>query len=243
MSSGPASPPRLARRENRHFLDQSVSALKPLAFMGLGLLAAGSLLLTGCETGKQEFLNAGNGHFWRGEYTQAVGAYSHALDHNASDPDVLYQIGQCYTCMRDYREAIYWYDRCLQSYPGHRPAARALDEAQRLVAKAQAAGSADSQAPAPQIQPQDPMSPRLRAERLIEVARTYETQNDSAKALATYQRAVETADDLAFTHAELGRFYMRMGQNDRAVEQLQIARRLSPQDAKIGEDLARLGAN
>jgi len=234
---------------NRISSASGVSTLRrsEIIIIGAACLAGLSACwLTGCRDplpSKTTSVSAGNHYYWRAEYVAAIGQYKSALEHDASDPEVLYRIGQCYSFLGDYREAIYWYDRALASFPGHKGAASALEEAEQVLAQSSALARPGPGA-LPPLPPQPaPLSPRLRAERLIEVARTYEANNEPERALANYQRAVEVADNLAFTHAELGRFYMRTGRNDDAIRELQQARRLNPSEPGVASDLAKLGAN
>ncbi len=221
------------------------------------------LMLAGCgqpRPSKSKLIDAGDSQYWRGEYTEAVGNYKGALEHSPSDPDLLYRIGMCYSYQGEYREATYWFERALRSYPGHGRASMALEHARaKLGASAQppsvptpgpfvpqppVQSPPDSDLlPVTPIEPSQPLTPRLQAERFIEVARRWEAEGDWEKALDSYQQAVESAPDQAFTHAALGHFYYaRLGQNDKAIEHLQKARQLNPNEPGVVEDLAKLGA-
>ncbi|MDD4889067.1 MAG: tetratricopeptide repeat protein, partial [Phycisphaerae bacterium] len=76
----------------------------------------------------------------------------------------------------------------------------------------------------------------------INIARTYDRQGDTVRALESYKKAVEAADDMAFTHAELGRYYMKLQRSAEALDQLKQAEKLNPNEPGIAEDMARLQA-
>lgn len=210
--------------------------------MNVGAVLAAAVLVvsSGCrpQPSKQELVDAGNRHFWRAEYVEAIGPYTRAAERDPSDADVLYLIGRCHFSLGNYREAIKWYRQAIKSYPGHAGAGVGLAEAQRRL---------PNWTPPPSTPETGPdsgaaTSPRVVAEGYISVAKTWEVQNDLVRALESFKKAVEAADDLAVTHAELGRFYMRTGRNAEAIEQLKQAQKLNPNEPGVADDLARLQA-
>lgn len=213
---------------------------KTLSYKGLPAVLAGIvILLAGCAAGgstRQELINKGNWHLWRAEHIEAIGPYTAAYEMNPADPEVLFKIGECHFFLGNYREASKWYRQAIKSFPGHREAAMRLEQAQGRLPEFSPPASSETGPDAVNLPP-----PRVVAQGFINNARTYESQGDLDRALNSYKKAVEAADDLAFTHAELGRFYLRTGRNAEALAQLRLAEKLDPAEPGLAEDLARLG--
>mgnify|MGYP003887117045 CR=1 FL=1 len=196
-------------------------------------------LLGGCvqEPSRKELIEKGDWYFWQAEHMSAIGPYMAAYEMDPADPNVLFKIGECHFYLRTYREACKWYRQTIKSFPGHREAAARLKEAESKL---------PSYAPEPTSTtgPEAVNAPKPSevAQGFINNAMTYEAAGDQARALDSFKRAVEAADDQAFTHAALGRYYMRTGRNAEALVQLKQAQHLNPSEPGIGEDLAKLGA-
>ncbi len=279
----------------------------------MGLLAA--VVLGGCAKdpvpSRQDLFNEGRARFWRGEYKGAIGPFREALTRDWSDPDTLYYLGNCYEHLGDLREARFYYNRAVTSFPGHGPSIGALERVEwkmnnpdarefqpvtpppptgnRYEVSAESGGTSaapsmvtpaapvsdagvteiNSRAPvyrpdpspgaaspssaarasSSAIQVSEPtvVDPQVdtrfqQAAALIDQARRAETQNDLDEALRLYQHATEVDATLPYPFAELGRYYMRIGQNDQAIEALKKAQSLNPNEPGVQADLAKLGA-
>jgi len=271
--------------------------LKPAALLLIGLAVAataGAISLPGCAgPSREELIRAGKRHYWRTEYDQAIGPFKGALEKDRSDPELLYLIGRCYGYLGDYREAAFYYRRCITSFPGHRGAARALADAETHIQRyppeddvigppeadmnhlpsaiapiePMTAPSAPMPAPSapmaapsgtviapsePVVAPSAPATPGANDEatrrrtdmlRYMALAKDYAGKEDVDHALANYAKAIEVAPTDAWARAELGRYYMGLGRNDDAIEQLKQARALNPSEPGVAEALARLGAD
>jgi tetratricopeptide (TPR) repeat protein len=206
--------------------------------IGLAGLLVG--LLGGClapQPNKMDLVKSGDFWFQRAQYLEALGPYMKAAERDPSDAEVLYKIGQCHFYLRNYREAIYWYQQAIKNRPAHREALAAMAEAKRrLPDLGQTPSSLGG------LEPINAPSPVVVAEGYIKVAQTWEAKNDLNRALENYLKAVEAADDKGFTHAALGRFYMKVSNNVEAIKQLKLALRLNPDEPRVAEDLARLSA-
>jgi tetratricopeptide (TPR) repeat protein len=203
-----------------------------------GLLAG---LLGGCRdplATKYGLVNEGDRHFYRAEYLQAIGAYKEAVKQDPSDADVLDKIGECHMYLRNYREAMSWYRKALQFKPGDRKAADGLAQANRMLPNL----APQPITPEPTAEPVNVPSPRVVAEGYIKLAQTYEAQNELDRAEENYKKARDAADNEAFTHAALGRFYMRTNRNAEAIAELKQAQLLNQSEPNVAEDLAKLGA-
>jgi tetratricopeptide (TPR) repeat protein len=197
----------------------------------LGLTGLSVFLLAGCQDPKPDLranIDAGNRYFWRAQYAEAIREYQSALNRDRSDAEVLYKLGQCYDRQGDYREAVFYYRQAVKSRGAFPEAARALEADERRLG-----GQPD-----PGL---DQMSPRKRAASMVSTAKTYEDQKLPDKALENFRRAVEIAPDFAYPHAELGRYYRRVGRKTDAVGELQQAFQLNRNEPGVAGDLAALG--
>lgn len=320
------------------------TALKQLIRWSAGGALAALLLVTmaiGCaqdpKPTKQELFNEGRTRYWRSQYSEAIGPFKAALTVDRSDPEILYHIGSCYEHLGDYREARFFYQRALTSFPGHGPSTLALESMNRRLDNPMPrefqpvtppppeskryevdvpeprqtfiGGQPTATAPpAPPVYPAPPVSalppagpagpapaassnsdsvrimapvplasgragqpmgitptppppptfdepetarpPTLDPQRptvqnqastLIDQARRFESQNNLEKALELYKQAVAVDPSQSYPHAELGRYYMRIGQNDQAIAELQKAQSINPAEQGVAEDLAKLG--
>ena len=131
-----------------------------------------------------------------------------------------------------------WYRKALQFKPGNRKAADGLAEANRMLPNL----VPQPITPGPTVEPVNVPSPRVVAEGYIKLAETYMAQNDLDRAEENFKKARDAADNESFTHAALGRFYMRTNRNGEAIVELKQAQLLNPSEPNVAEDLAKLGA-
>jgi tetratricopeptide (TPR) repeat protein len=206
------------------------------------MLVAGLLAgqMAGCgrdpEPGKQELIARGDSMFYAGNHLDAIGPYKKAAERDPADSEVSYKIGQCYFYRHNYREAIFWYQRALKSHPGHRAAAAGLEEAKRRLPNLN-----PPTLPLTGPEPVNETSPRVAAEGYIQIAKTWEAKNDLPQAEDNYKLAVRAADNMAFTHVELGRFYVRTDRKARAVEEFKLALTINPNEPNVAAELEQLG--
>ena len=202
-----------------------------------GLLAG---QLAGCgrdpEPDKRELIARGDSLFYAGNHLDAIGPYKKAAERDPADSEVSYKIGQCYFYRHNYREAIFWYQRTLKNHPGHRAAAAAMEEAKRRLPNLNPPPSPDTGP-----EPVNETSPRVAAEGYINVAKTWEASKDLIQAELNFKLAVRAADNLAFTHAELGRFYARTDRKPKAVDEFKLALSINPNEPGVAAELEQLG--
>lgn len=205
---------------------------------------------TGCISKRasvQESLNEGHREFRRGHYAEALGMYEMAEDRDPERPEPSYYMGKVYLAMADrqFREddlpgalrycdrAIAKFDKSIDAFPGYSRAVEGKADALKLRGKNQAV-----YAIARWVSEQS----AFQSKKLIVEAREHASSGDLDNAQLLLVKAVAVDPDNAVPHAELGRFYLRTGNKNKAIEELQKAYARDPSAPGVFDALLDLGA-
>jgi tetratricopeptide (TPR) repeat protein len=219
----------------------------PLCMAGFICIAA---ILPGCikPTGSYtELMSNGLGEYKNGHYAEAIAMFKNAAEADQERPEPSYYTGRCYLAMADkqFREddlpgalrycdrAYATFDASVGAFPGYSRAVQAKADALQLKGKHAAALEVANWA-AKYVGPQAKMH--------IFKARQYAQAGEIDKAQLYFQQAVSVEPENAAAHAELGLFFMRLGNDAAAIKELQKANELSPAAPGILSALAKLGA-
>lgn len=215
------------------------------ASLALAILSAG-----GCGTPKPSFdeaMTAGLVEFNAGSYAEAMGPFKTAKELDRERPEPSYYIGRCYLEMADRHfkndnlpaalrccdSAIAAFDAAIGAFPGYSDAVQAKADALRMRGKHEAALQIATWAAA-QSGPQ--------AKMLILRGREEARAGDVDQALLSFKQAATVEPDNAAAQAELGLFYMRLGNDADAIRSLRRAYELDPGAPGVVAALTRLGA-
>lgn len=181
-----------------------------------------------------------------GNYAEALGMFRMASERDGERPEPSYLIGKCYMGMADkqFREddligairycdrAIASFDSAISAFPGYSKAVQGKADALKLRGKHQAAYDI-----ARWVAAQSGYEPK----KLIIEAQQYSSSGDLDNAQLALQKAVAVDENNPLPHAELGRFYMRMGNREKAIASLRRAYDLNPGIPGVFEALLDLG--
>lgn len=91
----------------------------------------GALVLAGCVTTTEERVHDYNEDgvylYQKGDYAGARDSFQAALKLQPEDPNVLYNVGECYDRLGDATRAEKFYNECLQRVPNHVACRHSLD--------------------------------------------------------------------------------------------------------------------
>lgn len=211
------------------------------------VLAAG---LGGCGKPRASFdeiLKEGQDDYESGDYAGALGIFKHAAEVDRERPEPSYYSGLCHMKMADrhFRNdnlpaalrccdaAINSFDSAIGAFPGYSLAVQGKADALRLKGKQSAALQIANWA-ATQSGPQ--------AKMLILKGRQYGQAGDMDRALLSFKQATTVEPDNAAAQAELGLFYMRIGNDAEAIQALRKANELDPGAPGVIAALVKLGA-
>jgi tetratricopeptide (TPR) repeat protein len=218
------------------------------AALGLFACLAATLLGTGgCGPVVGEINQDGLKEYNAGRYIEAIGFFKTALNKDITRPETLYYLGRAYVGLAEDRfragnarmgrrnldDAIYYFDRAINAFPGYEEAVQGKKRALELRGEYDKAIAVLKE------------SERLlgaSAKSRIQIAQDYEQRGDTDNALLAYRQAVALEPLDAVAHAELGRFYKRIGRKDDAIAELTRAHRLNADRADVVGDLQALGA-
>ena len=216
-------------------------------FVGIAVVGA---LQFGCVSDKAEFKDAlaeGNAEYERERFADALGMYEYAEEIDPERPEPSYLIGKCYLAMADAQfseddlpaalrycdRAIATFEKALASFPGYSRAVQGKADALKLRGKHQAAYD---------IARWVATQSAFQSKKLIVEARQYSSSGDLDNAELSLIKAVAVAPEEAVPHAEIGRFYMRIGNREKAIEHLRTAYRINPGAPGVFKALLDLGA-
>ncbi|MCB9852981.1 MAG: tetratricopeptide repeat protein [Phycisphaerales bacterium] len=195
----------------------------------------------------EEALTEGHREFRRGQYAEALGMYELAEERDPERPEPSYYMGQVYLAMADRQfieddlpgalrycdRAIATFDKSIAAFPGYSRALQGKAEALKLRGKHQAVYEIARWVSAQSA---------FESKKLIVEARQYGSSGDLDNAQLLLVKAVAVDPDNAVPHAELGRFYLRIGNKQKAIDALQEAYRLDPGAPGVFKALLELGA-
>jgi tetratricopeptide (TPR) repeat protein len=211
------------------------------------LAAVGLALVVGCEPSIEQMHREGISEFRAGRPEQAIGMFQGVRERDPSRADTLYYLGRCYTALaqRYYDKgdlaaalgrlqlALFYYDSAIQSFPGYTDALEAKNRALEVCRSWESALDV-AQWASRQAGPQ--------AKYYIFLAHEMEQRKDFDGAWLAYKQAAQIEPDNATAHAELGTFYMRMGDDASARQELMQASLLNPSEPGVADALAQLAA-
>lgn len=221
---------------------------KSLVNLGLaGAIAAAAL--AGCGPGAEvrEYNRIGLEQYNKGDYYAAIGQFENARKLDRETPEPSYYLGRCYLRMAEQKmrednlvagmrfcdHAAADFERAYSAYPGYTKAIQGKGEAMKLRGRGQVALQLAAWASA---------TAAPKAKMLILEAHELAQQGDLDRSLRKLKEAVAVEPDNAATHAELGRFYLRCGNDREAALELRQAYRLDPGAPGVVSALSELNA-
>ncbi len=226
----------------------SGARVKTLQILGLNGLAF-LLLVAGCGPSAEvrECNRIGLEQYNNGDYYAAIGQFENARKLDRETPEPSYYLGRCYLRMAEQKmrednlvagmrfcdHAAADFERAYSAYPGYTKAIQGKGEAMKLRGRGQVALELAAWASA---------TAAPKAKMLILEAHELAQQGDLDRSLRKLKEAVAVEPDNAATHAELGRFYLRCGNDGPAVTELQKAYRLDPGAPGVVSALSELNA-
>lgn len=220
-----------------------------LAFRaGVGLTVAITMAYVGgCGPVVGEINQEGLKEYNAGRYIEAIGLFKTALNKDITRPETLYYTGRAYVGLAEERfragnprmarrnldDAVYYFDRAIQAFPGYLEAVQGKNRALELRGEYDKAIETLKES-------EKLLGPS--AAYKIMIARDYEQRGDHDNALTAYRQAIALEPLNAVAHAELGRFYQRIGRKQDAIDELVRAHRINPDRADVADDLRALGA-
>lgn len=230
-------------------MDVARKSVKSKAIGLLAVVAGVVQVSSGCSKhpSVSESLSEGHREFRRGRYAEALGMYELAEDRDPERPEPSYYIGKVYLAMADRQfqeddlpgalrycdRAIATFDKSIASFPGYSRAVEGKADALKLRGKHQAVYEI-----ARWVSEQS----AFQSKKLIVEAREYASSGDLDNAQLLLVKAIAVDPDSAAPHAELGRFYMRTGNQSKAIEELEKAYRRDPSAPGVFKALLELGA-
>lgn len=211
--------------------------------------AALAFMLVGCGPPGEarKFHQIGLDYYNREQYYEAIAQFENARKIDRETPETAYYIGRCWlriaerklredvgvSGMRFCDRAAYEFERAYNAFPGYSKALQGRAEALKLrgrftTALEIAAWASANAAP--------------RAKMLIFESRELAQAGDLDRCLRKLKEAVAVEPDNAAAHAELGRFYLRCGNDSEAVRCLRTAYRLDPGAPGVVSALSSLDA-
>ncbi len=195
----------------------------------------------------EESITEGHREFRRGNYAEALGMYELAEDTDPEKPEASYYIGQVFLAMADQQfveddlpgalrycdRAIATFDKSIAAFPGYSRALEGKAEALKLRGKHQAVYEIARWVSAQSA---------FQSKKLIVEAREYSSSGDLDGAQLALVKAVAVDPENAVPHAELGRFYLRIGNKSKAITSLRRAYQLDPNAAGVFDALVELGS-
>lgn len=210
----------------------------------------GILFVTGCGPTPQEFHRFGLHHYYQGDYDDAIAMFRGSLERGPERPDSLYYLGECYrrigrqkvaakempAAMRYFDQALLHYNQAIDSHPAHAPALRAKSDV--LASK----GKIEEALATARWAGENLGNIERGARFYVDWGRRLESQRDYDSAKLRFDQAVAVDPNDAWAHAQLGAFYQRLGDSDRAADAYREAYRLDPFERGVTQALAALGA-
>jgi tetratricopeptide (TPR) repeat protein len=208
---------------------------------GTSLAVACVLLMTaslsGCADENQERLRAFSANgldlFERGDYDHARLCFESALKLKPDDPDLLYDIGQCYDRRGDAKQAEQFYNDCLGVAPNHAPCHHALAVLLLRQGRRQEADNL--------IEGWLAREPKL-ADAYVEDGWRLRQDGDLLAAQGRLQQALDLDPHNVRGLIEMGILYEELSWPARALDAYQQALRLDPNQPEVAQRIVRLKA-
>lgn len=211
------------------------------------LLALGIVAGCGPSDEIRRWNQSGLEQYGLGDYYAAIGQFENARKLDPERPEASFYIGRCYMRLAEQKmrednlvagmrfcdRAASEFERSYRAFPGYSQALQGQREALKLRGRQQAAVDIAAWASA---------HATPRAKMLILESRELSQTGDLDRALRQLKTAVALEPDNAAAHAELGRFYLRCGNDREAVAALRRAYDLDPGAPGVVSALAQLDA-
>ena len=201
----------------------------------LGWVAVLASVVAGCVSTDDQRLrdydDDGIQLFRRGAYNEARETFQAALALKPADPNLLYNLGQCYDRLDAADKAEETYRDCLRQAPGHADCLHALTA---FLVRRQRRGEAD-QLVEDWIR-REPNSAAAYAEYGWLCAR----DKDYPKALSACQHAYELDPHDVHALNQLGRLYETLNRQDRALAMYERSLEYQPNQPEVGALVSRL---
>lgn len=213
-----------------------------------GIILCMTVTLCGCRPTPFEIERTeGNRLLQEGRYPAARNHFLTAHDMVPESADNLCDLGRCHleiargylqrddrrSAIREVDEAVDYFRRAVQSYPGYENALTGLNQAQEM--RGEFSEALETTKWASQV-----VGPSARHQLLL--ANEYEQRGDADNALLAYKQAVAMEPGNPRPHYELGLFYAKLNRRQEAIEHLDQAYRLDPTQTIVADELKRLGA-
>lgn len=221
---------------------------KSIQILGLaGAAVAAALGGCGPSAAVREYNRVGLEQYNKGDYYAAIGQFENARKLDRETPEPSYYLGRCYLRMAEQKmrednlvagmrfcdRAASEFERAYSAYPGYTKALQGKGEAMKLRGRGQVALELAAWASA---------MAAPKAKMLILEAHELAQQGDLDRSLRKLKEAVAVEPENAATHAELGRFYLRCGNDREAALELRQAYRLDPGAPGVVSALSELNA-
>ena len=204
-------------------------------WLGLAMAAA---LVAGCVSTDDQRLrdydDDGIALFRRGAYGDARDTFQAALALKPADPNLLYNLGQCYDRLGQDDKAEQTYRDCLRQAPGHADCMHALTA---FLVRRQRRGEAD------QLVGDWIRRDRNSADAFAEYGWLCAQDKDYPKALAACQHAYELDPHDVHVLNQLGKLYEGLNRKDRALAMYERSLERQPNQADVGVLVSRLRAD
>jgi tetratricopeptide (TPR) repeat protein len=219
------------------------------AALGLSAAVIAVFCLSGCYTGLSynDLRTMGQEQMIQKRYGVARDLLSEAMEMKPEDPWNLYDLGDCCTylakeqfhrrnvpvAMNYVDNAVEYYSRAINAYPGMEPALMGKNMALELKQQFEEALSVAAWA-ATFVGPN--------ARQQIFLAHELEERADLDAALLRYRQALSIEPESAYAHAQMGLFMTRIGREEDAITHLRTAYGLNPDEPDVLPALRKLGA-
>jgi len=193
----------------------------------------GLTFATGCQVHPNILYKDGLQQYRQGDLTRAIATFRQAYEVRPGDTNTCYWLGRCYLdlaqkeweagrasgAMRFADKALFYLNSAIKAAPAHSPALEA--KAQALQLKGDAAEAAQT---AQWIA--ETLTPT--AATMLAKAQAYTAAGDADRAMLAYRQAIALEPQNPKAHEAFGRFLLKVGRRDQAIEHLQEAYRLKP---------------
>ncbi len=222
-------------------------ARKPIIHSSIIIAAAAMFVTTGCGPSFNLYRTRGIELLEQGRFAAAKGVFLEAHAMVPENADNLCDLAHCHmgigrdymlredrrAAIREFDQAIIYYQRARQSFPGLERAIAGLNEAQEL--RGQYDEALQTAEWASRV-----VGPSARQQ--IYLAREYAERGDADRALLAYKQAIAMEPANPTPYWALGMFYIEIGRHDDGIAKIQQAYRLDPTQTLIADHLRRLGA-
>ncbi len=219
-------------------------SLKPGSNKVCALLLWASFAVGGCTdvlTYSKESETAGMKLYSAGNYADAAGAYRNAARQNPRDFTAYYMMGNCYTQMGQYQQAIGNYRTSLDvqatTLEGKDNPAQKYKTIDALAAAIAHSDTHDTETNSVMARAQSSQSP----DEYLLLAQIAADRGDPDSAIEAYDHASSLGQDNFYIAKSYGLYLLKLGQRPRAEEMLRRSYAINQKDAQVTDGLRTLG--